>query len=281
MTTEVTKTAAAGALAALGNLGAAIAKVQQTAPRGAGGDPFMKMDNHGDWMYGQDNTEVQEGSKWAFSPFDITHGWVCWKAQPQDSREKGEKLGEIVVPLNGDLPSQASLPDYGSNGSLKNEWKYFVAFHVKCVSGEDEGEQALYNPSSLGGVDALLGRDRRSGLLGEIAKQIDKDPSRPVPVCLLENSYYVHPTRKNKVFTPVLRIVDWMSIDGVVAEEAPAETPKTETAPTARRQAAAAPVQQVEDEDDDSDAQAGAAAAVQDTQAAVSGEGVRRRRRAA
>lgn len=275
MTTEMTN-AASTALAALGGVKGAIAKVQQTAPRGAGGDPFMKMDNHGTWMYGQENVEVEEGSKWAFSPIDITHGWVCWKAKPQGSKEASEKLGEIVVPLNGDLPPQASLPDYGSNGNLKNEWQYFVAFHMKCVSGEDEGEQALYNPSSKGGVDALLGRDRRSGLLGAIGEQLDKDPAHPVPVCTLSKSSYVHPTHKNKVFTPVLEIVQWIGLDGVAGDPPAAET-KTETAPTTRRAAAAAPAQQepANDEDEDETVE-------QPQQAApATGEGVRRRRRAA
>lgn len=276
MTTEMTN-AASTALAALGGIKGAIAKVQQTAPRGAGGEPFMKMDNHGTWMYGQENVEVEDGSKWAFSPLDITHGWVCWKAKPQGSKEASEKLGEIVVPLNGDLPAEATLPDYGMNGNLKNEWNYFVAFHMKCISGEDEGEQALYNPSSKGGVDALLGRDRRSGLLGAIGEQLDKDPAHPVPVCTLSKSSYVHPTHKNKVFTPVLEIVQWIGLDGV-AGDAPAAETKTETAQTTRRAAAtAAPAQQepVNDEDEDETVE-------QPQQAApATGEGVRRRRRAA
>lgn len=278
MTTEVAN-AASTALAALGGIKGAIAKVQQTAPRGAGGEPFMKMDNHGTWMYGQENVEVEEGSRWAFSPLDVTHGWVCWKAKPQGSKEASEKLGEIVVPLNGDLPAEATLPDYGMNGNLKNEWNYFVAFHMKCVSGEDEGEQTLYNPSSKGGVDALLGRDRRSGLLGAIAEQIDKDPAHPVPVCTLSKSSYVHPTHKNKVFTPVLEIVQWIGLDGVAAPAAePVKQPEPE--PAARRGRAPAPVQQVandqaEDEDEEE-------VVVKEIEIPVSGgEGVRRRRRAA
>jgi hypothetical protein len=278
--------AASTALAALGGIKGAIAKVQQTAPRGAGGEPFMKMDNHGTWMYGQENVEVEDGSKWAFSPIDITHGWVCWKAKPQGSKEASEKLGEIVVPLNGDLPAEATLPDYGMNGNLKNEWNYFVAFHMKCISGEDEGEQALYNPSSKGGVDALLGRDRRSGLLGAIGEQLDKDPAHPVPVCTLGKSSYVHPTHKNKVFTPVLEIVDWLSLEGVTGG-APAAEPekKPEPAQTTRRQTKPAPVQeQVEDEDEQEEltvAHDPAAIAAAAAAASGGGEGVRRRRRAA
>lgn len=266
MTTEVTKSSAsANALAALGNLKQGLQNVQSHAPS-AGGDPILKFDK-GSWLYGQDNVEVEPGSEWAVNPLSFQHGFNCWKFREPGSKEKAELLGEVLVSAMQAPPLKTSLPDYGP----KNDWNELIKFDLLCVKGEDDGEQVQYKPTSKGGVGAT------KELLAAIIKQIDDDPSKPVPVVALEGSHYTH-EQYGKVFTPVLRIVRWMSMEGVEAEAPATEQPKTETASTEARtrRAAATPVQEtVEDDEDET------APVTEQPAQAANDTGERRRRRRA
>lgn len=285
MTTDVTKSsAAANAIAVLGNLKQGLQNVQSNI-RVAGGEPILRMGRDGIWIYGADNVEVEDGSTWAINPMSLTHGFICWKVIPEGSKEKPELLGEETRSMFQPLPNKDSLPDYG------HPWAEVLSVQLKCLSGEDEGEQTLFKTSSTGGLRAM------KELIGSIMEAIDKHPETPVPVVQLKSDSYAH-KQYGKTYFPVIAIESWVSMEGVEAEAAydaaedekgsdaqrrVAATAAAETAPQTRR-GRAAPAQQeqqVEGEDDDSDAQAGAAAAHQDTQAAISGEGVRRRRRAA
>lgn len=260
MTTEVTKTAAAGALAALGNLKQGLQNVQ-SGIRVPGGEPILRMGRDGIWIYGADNVEVEGGSLWAINPMSLTHGFICWKVIPEGSKEKPELLGEETRSMFQPLPGKESLPDYG------HPWAEVLSVQLKCVSGEDEGEQTLYKTSSTGGLRVM------KELIGSIMEAIDKHPETPVPVVQLKADSYAH-KQYGKTYFPVIAIEKWVSMEGVA--EAPAETPKTETAPTTRRQAATNNVAAVQQADEDEVDEA-----VEQPQQTASAEGVRRRRRAA
>lgn len=265
-TTVATASASAGALAALGNLKQGLQNVQ-SGIRVAGGEPILRMGKDGIWIYGADNVEVEPGSTWAVNPMSLTHGYICWKEIPQGSKEKAELLGEETRSMFQPLPNKDSLPDYG------HSWDEVLSVQLKCVSGEDTGEQTLYKTSSTGGLRAM------KELIGSIMKAIDDHPETPVPVVQLKTDTYQHKTW-GKTYFPVITIESWVSMEGVAEEaapaaeeaKAPAEAPKP-----ARRTATAAPAQQAPADDEDENEEMSP-----DTQAALQpGEGVRRRRRAA
>jgi len=100
---------------------------------------------------------------------------------------------------------------------------------VKCISGEDAGINARYSATSVGGKKAL------TALGLAIAAQVEKDPSKPVPVVLLKKEHYQHKSY-GRIFTPVFDVVEWVAMDkepGGEDEEAVEE----EAAPTRRRRA--------------------------------------------
>lgn len=281
---------AAGAVAALGGLKAGLSNIQKQAPMASGGDPILKMDTHGVWQFGADNIKVEKGSRWALNPLSIRHGWVCWKYVPEGSKEKREKLGEKTYAMNEPLPPKDTLPQFGE----RDEWKQFMSVQAKCLDGSDEGEQVIYAPSSGGGIDAFVGRDRTGGFVGAIVKQAEKDPERFIPVVELESDSYKNTTHGGSTYFPVIKIVDWLGFTEFeeMEGEAPAATP-TET----KGPATAAPAEEAPFDTDDLTAEERelaeriaarkAAAAAQQPAAsapaeapAASGE-VRRRRRAA
>lgn len=214
MTTNISTTsAAAGALASLGNLKAGLSKVQTSIPA-AGGEPILRMGRDGVWIYGAENIEVEVGSKWAVNPLSLQHGYICWKKIPEGSKEKPEKLGEKLVSMYEDKPLKSALPTF--EGS---EWAEQTSVTLRCISGEDEGEQTDYKPSSVGGANAM------KDLIGKIMQQLDRDPAKPVPVVVLKSTSYQHKTY-GKTYTPVLEIVDWIGMDGTAP--AAAEEPETQ-----------------------------------------------------
>lgn len=277
MTTNspATRSAASGALAALGGLKQGLQNVQASIPT-AGGEPILRMGRDGIWVYGGDNIEVEEGSLWAINPLSLKHGWICWKKRPEGSKAAAERYADILVPMHEPKPAFASLPVYQDG-----EWSEQTAITLLCVSGTDEGTQVEYKPSSIGGGNAM------KETIGAIMEQLDKDPEHPVPVVELLNETYDHKVWK-KTYVPILRIDHWVAMDGLgddAAEDGqdqgtqePEPQEQAPAAATGRRRApaqAAAPAEEPPfEQGNQEDAQTQAA-----PQAAQGQGEVRRRRR--
>jgi len=45
---------------------------------GPTGTVILKMDKTGHWVFGADQTEIEEGSLWAANPFSFVHGYIAW-----------------------------------------------------------------------------------------------------------------------------------------------------------------------------------------------------------
>lgn len=201
MSNLATAKPAGNAVAALAGLRAGLANVAASTPMRIT-DPFMRMGTDGVWIYGAENIEVEEGSEWAINPLSIRHGYSCWTSYPAKAKKKNELKGEVMVGAASPKPGRETLqtftdPEYGDW-----EWKDQVSFSLMCVSGEDKGVVVLYKTSSVGGLNAC------GALIETIIKQLDDDPTKPVPVVLLENDSYTHKTY-GKTYTPILKIVSW------------------------------------------------------------------------
>lgn len=174
---------------------------------GAVGSAIIKMDKTGHWVYGADQTEVDDESTWAVNPFSFVHGFIAWG--------DGEVLGEKMVSVTQPLPELDSAPPNAKKG-----WEQQVGMMIKCISGDDKGLEARYTVTSVGGKRAI------QALGVAIAEQIEKDQSKPVPVVKLKKDHYQHKSY-GRIYTPVFEILEWVSMDGEteaepVAEEAPA-----------------------------------------------------------
>ena len=180
------------------------------------GTVIIKMDKTGHWVFGADQTEVEDGSKWAVNPFSFIHGFIAWG--------DGEVLAEKMVSVAEPLPELDAAPPGAKRG-----WETQVGMSLKCLNGEDEGMEARYTVTSVGGKRSV------QALAVAIANQVDVDQSKPVPVVLLKKEHYQHKSY-GRIYTPVFEIVEWVGMDGEVAEPAVAEA---EAAPARRRRGAA------------------------------------------
>jgi len=175
-------------------------KFNQTVKTGTGGLPFLKLLKTGIWAYGQDSTEVQEGSLWAMNLASLKHGWICWG--------EGDVLDETMVAFNAPMPSQDSLEDLGY------AWDQQFSMQLQCMNGEDEGTVVHYKNTSLGMRNAV------NQLIQEITQQLKSDPEHFIPVLDLKVESYKH-KKYGEVFTPSLEVVEWVSYESGDAAELP------------------------------------------------------------
>jgi len=181
----------------------------------AGGSVILKMDKTGHWVFGADQTEVEDDSTWAINPFSFVHGFIAWG--------EGEVLGEKMVPVSAPLPELDTAPPGAKRG-----WETQVGMSLKCVSGEDKDMEVRYTVTSVGGKKAV------QQLALTIANQVEKDQSRPVPVVRLRKEHYTHKSY-GRIYTPVFDIVEWMGMDGPSEASEAAEAAPEETSPDSRR----------------------------------------------
>jgi len=182
---------------------------------GTVGSVIIKMDKTGHWVFGADQTEAEDGAKWAVNPFSFVHGSIAWG--------DGEVLAERMVSVAEPLPELDVAPPGAKRG-----WETQVGMSLKCISGEDEGMEARYTVTSVGGKRAV------QALAVAIANQVDADQSKPVPVVLLKKEHYQHKSY-GRIYTPIFEIVEWVGMDGSTPE---AEVEEVE-APARRRRVAA------------------------------------------
>ena len=185
---------------------------------GSAGTVIIKMDKTGHWVFGADQTEIEDDSTWAVNPFSFVHGYIAWG--------DGEVLAEKMVSVSQPLPELDVAPPGAKKG-----WETQVGMSIKCLTGGDKGMEARYTTTSVGGKKAV------QALAVAIATQVEKDQDKPVPVVELGKEHYTHKSY-GRIYTPIFKVIDWTSMDGEVEaqEEAPAiEAPKEEAAPARRR----------------------------------------------
>ncbi len=182
---------------------------------GAAGMVILKMDKTGHWVFGADQTEIDDDSTWAINPFSFVHGFIAWG--------EGEVLGEKMVPVSDPLPEMDNPPPGAKRG-----WEMQVGMSLKCMNGDDKGMEARYNVTSVGGKRAV------QKLALDIATQVEKDQTKPVPVVRLKKEHYMHKSY-GRIFTPIFEIANWIDLEGKT--DAPAAEPTPEATVRRRRTA--------------------------------------------
>lgn len=194
----------------------------------SGSDAYMKFSKHGEWIYGVENTEVEEGSVWAVNPFGFMHGWTAWGTKEHNT--DGQNVGEAMVPATQPMPLEGNLP------SVKGQWSKAIGIQLRCTNGEDEGVQVMFKSNSHGGRKAY------SAIMQAVLARITAGESACMPLVELKGDSYTH-KQYGKIFNPILHVVGWAAHDATepaaqasVKDEAPkaAEAPpKVEEAPPA------------------------------------------------
>lgn len=210
-----------GSLPSVQSLSTALRAIKEDTGAGV---TILKMDKTGHWVFGADQTEIEDDSLWAINPFSFVHGYIAWG--------DGEVLGEKMCSISEALPELDPAP-----AGAKRGWEKQVGFSLKCLDGEDEGLDARYTVTSVGGKRAA------QELAVAIAEQVDKDQTKPVAVVSLGKEHYQHKSY-GRIYTPIFKVVRWASMDGdaastedAVRADSEVEAPD-EDAPRRRRRSA-------------------------------------------
>jgi hypothetical protein len=194
----------AGNAPAVTNLSDVLRSVKNATPIGMA---IVKMDKTGHWVVGADQTEIDKDSFWAVNPLSFVHGFIAWG--------QGEVLAEKMAPIHEPLPEVGPAP-----GGAQRGWEDQLGMAVKCIEGADEGLDARFSTTSVGGKRALI------SLMHAVADQEDRDPENIVPIVELGSEYYAHKVY-GRVYTPVFKVIKWVSLDYNGASEAKAEPAST------------------------------------------------------
>ena len=168
---------------------------------GGAGTVIIKMDKTGHWVFGADQTEIENDSTWAVNPFSFVHGYIAWG--------DGEVLAEKMVNVSQPLPELDAAPPGAKKG-----WETQVGMSIKCLTGSDTGMEARYTTTSVGGKKAV------QALAVAIATQVDKDQDKPVPVVELGKEHYTHKSY-GRIYTPIFKVIDWVGMDGDAVQAEP------------------------------------------------------------
>lgn len=211
MNTSVATRASAGALAAAQALRANLTAVSAPLPSGQKG--FVKFGKDGVWVFGQENTELKAGTEVAINPLSVKSGYSSWTDYDQKLKKKNELVGEFLVPLGAPIPPKHTMKDTGW------DWRDLRVIEMKVLNGPHKGKELSFSTTSDGGLRAI------KAILDQVVVQLDEDPEYIVPVVKLGNAFYEH-KQWGKTYTPVMDVVDFMTMDGPDAEAEPEAEPE-------------------------------------------------------
>ena len=211
------------------NLIAGLQNVANTARQAAGpvdGLQYMKFAK-GEWVFGAEDTPIEDDSLWALNPMSIRQGFQAWV----DNELAGEETASMFEPPI----VKTALPAVATGGENRG-WQSVIVFNMKCTKGEDEGTEVEFKTSSVGGIKEA------SKMINTILAQVSEDPSKPVPIIELSSDSYKH-KKFGKVYTPVMEVKQWISMETTntqaIEKEPEPEVEKEEepaAKPTRRRQ---------------------------------------------
>lgn len=204
---NVTTTTPAGLPATmLEQIAKGIAENRAPTSVAGGGKPLLRLLRDGIWVFGQENIEVQEGSRWAVNPMMLVHGWVCWIDGGPNA--KNELAGEVMGPMwEPRVPRPAAIE--------ATPFKEQYGCDLKCLTGDDVGAEVTFKTPSDGGIRAMV------KLRDEIQRHlINGGAAYPCPVVELAQESYNH-SKWGKIYKPILSIVGWCDMNGAMAGEQP------------------------------------------------------------
>jgi len=165
----------------------------------------------GEYLAGQDNNEVEEGTKLIANMDELMIGWQKW----EDGKPSDTQLGRVADGFRP--PSRSSLGDTDESvwerddrGAPRDPWQLTNYLILK----EAEGDQVFtFTTSSKGGVSAI------GELAGAYGKAMRQRPDE-YPIVALNVRSYKHSNKAyGKIFTPKFDVVGWTpksSFDGVI-----------------------------------------------------------------
>jgi len=152
---------------------------------------YLKFDfKAGEFVYGQEETLVEEDELFAANIATLSKGYICW--------EGGKPVGEVMLPIaSGQSVSKADLEDHPDSDG----WQEQSSIEFQSL---ETGETLLFKSSSGGGKSAL------SALSKEFINRLKRGEHDTVPVVSMQVGGYKH-NKFGKINTPKFVVDHWLS----------------------------------------------------------------------
>lgn len=181
----------------------------------------------GDYLVGEDNEEVEEGTKYVANMDELMVGWIRW----QDSKPTDQIMGRVAEGYQPQRRNELGDNDKAQweideQGHERDPWQ-FSNYLIMKKPGEN-GDDALFTftTSSRGGLNAI----------GELCKTYGKEMrQRPdeFPIIALEVGSYQHSNKAyGRIKFPIFKVVGWAKKSEFAdIDQAGSEQPESEAAP--------------------------------------------------
>lgn len=177
----------------------------------------------GDYLVGEENTEVPEGTQFVANMDELMVGWIRW----EDSKPTEQIMGRVADGYQPQRRNELGDDDKSrwetdEQGRERDPWQFSNYLILKEVDGD---ELFTFTTSSKGGINAI----------GELCKTYGKAMrQRPdeYPIIALKTGSYQHSNRAfGRIKFPIFEVVGWAAKAEFAealageAEEQPAEKP--------------------------------------------------------
>lgn len=200
-----------------------LATMNSTALAHVGGDPFSSYGSkvgmqgtfltfkNGEYLAGQDATEIPLGTKMAANMNGLRIGWRRWFAdQLTDDRTLLLIDQQTVEPRNSLGDDDPALWEKDNAGKARDPWQ--LTNVLEFVNGE--GESFIYATGSKGGIGAI-------GQLCKAYGKLYRQKPGQAPIVELGRDSYMH-KEFGKTYFPVFTITGWTDEDSLTIADAPA-----------------------------------------------------------
>lgn len=165
--------------------------------------------NKGDWLSGQNNDELDAGTRMVAAMDELMIGWLKWEDGKPTDMKMGRVIDGFVPPSRKELGDTDEADwDVDDDGKPKDPWTMTNYLILK----EESGDQLYtFAPSSKGGIGCI---GKLSGIYG---KNMRQKPDQ-FPIVELRFDAYNHPNKAyGRIKTPVLEVVGWVNKSGTLA----------------------------------------------------------------
>jgi hypothetical protein len=155
----------------------------------------------GDWMYGQDNTDVPAGTQYIANMDELLIGWIRWEENKPTDHIMGKVSAGYQPPRRNELgDTEQNEWEVDDSGKPRDPWQLS---NYMLVKGKADGELYTFTTGSKGGRDAIGDLCKN---YGSLMSQHPKD----YPVIAIGVRSYEHPNRSyGRIKTPEFKIVGW------------------------------------------------------------------------
>jgi len=169
----------------------------------------------GDWMVGQDNTDVPVGTQYIVNMDELLIGWIRWEENKPTDHIMGKVSAGYAPPRRNELgDTEQNEWEVDDRGQPRDPWQLSNYMLVKGVS---DGELYTFTTGSKGGRDAIGDLCKAYG--GVMAQHPEE-----YPVVAIGVRSYEHPNRSyGRIKTPEFKIVSWAAKSAFAADLGEAE----------------------------------------------------------